>query len=128
MNTEKINKLSEESRKNWWEDNFRNHKVENMSLWSRSVQEILKKQDVKMYYGNRKNFHIFNFSPWNFCSLVEDVKDAQKRFFHQKGEKIEGSKMLRYGVISDWNMIFLNEVIEKIEYFSKMSIIDGDLS
>ena len=34
-------------------------KIENLSRWPRSVEEILKKQDGKMYYGNTKTFHIF---------------------------------------------------------------------
>ena len=42
---------------------FFKDKLENSSLCPRSVEEILVKQYGKMYYGNTKNFHIFNFSP-----------------------------------------------------------------
>ena len=45
------------------EDNFCNHKLEKLSFWTRSLDVILKKEYVKIYYGNRKNSHIFKFSP-----------------------------------------------------------------
>ena len=44
---------------NWWEDNYWNNKFEILSLWTRSVEDIFKKQDGKMYSGNRKDFHNF---------------------------------------------------------------------
>ena len=60
-----------------------------------------------MYSGNTKNFHIFYFFPegkgvqaWNFGSLVED-ETSHIEDISPKSIKIEGSLMLRTGVISD---------------------------
>ena len=40
-----------------------NHKVENLSLWTLSVEELLKKQLEKSFGGIENFFIIFNFSP-----------------------------------------------------------------
>ena len=40
-------------------------------------------------------------------------KGAHLKFSYQKTVKFEGSRILRYGVISDWKMKFIQKAIEK---------------
>ena len=98
-----------------------------MSLWTRSVEEILKKQDGKNVLGHRKIFWYFlNFlrrersSGMEFWQASRGWKDAQPKFFDQKSVKFEGSMMLRYGVINDWNIKFLQAIIENFSIISKI--------
>ena len=54
-----------------------------------------------------------------FFEPSRSSNNAHPKFFIQKSVNFEGSRMLRYGVISDWKMIFLHEVIEKFSVFYK---------
>ena len=96
-----------------------------MRLWTRSVEEILKKQDGKNVLGQWKIFSYFliylrmeRSSGLQFLHASRGSKDAHRRFLDQKSVKFEGSRMLRYGDISDWKMKFLQSVIENFSVFS----------
>ena len=91
----------------------------------------------KIYWRNKlkkcittiQNFFIFfNFSPKGkelrpgLWAPSRGWKCAHPKFFDQKSVKLEVSRMLRYGVISQWNLKFLPSVIE-IFYIEKFSIM-----
>ena len=73
-----------------------------------------------------QNFFIFfNFSPKGkefrpgHFAAYRAWKDAHPKFFYQKSVMFYGSRMLRYGLISDWKRKFLQAVIEKISVVYK---------
>ena len=108
------------------EDNFWNQKFKFLTVWTCSFEEILMKQLAKNVLRQSKKFEYFlNFLRSERSSALEfwlsrrGWKAAQPKFFDPKSVKFEGSRMLRYGVISDWKMEFLQGVIENFSVVYK---------
>ena len=84
------------------------------------IEETNGKNVLRQY----KKFSYFLFFPrrerssgLDFLQASRGWKDAHSKFFDQKSVKFEGSRMLRYGDISDWKMKFLFSVIENFSVF-----------
>ena len=90
---------------------------------------------LKRYWRNKmekciraiqKNFHNFLIflrmqrnSRMEYLQASRCWKAAHSKLFDQISVKYEGSTVLRYGVISDWKMKFLQSVIENFSGFYK---------
>ena len=108
------------------EDNFWNHKFENLRVWTCSVEERLMKQKAINVLAAMEIFFIFlNFlrremrSGREFLQASRGWKAAHPKVFDRKSADFDGSRMLRYGVISDWKIEFLQAEIENLSVFCK---------